>query len=126
MKRPDSPETGGKFDFSSGFVVKGADTAAFLQEKLAFLGLVPREYNEFIVFWLPLMQDNAYNLVSFQGASYTDKARLTIEPEPDSVLRVFMAVRPLSEPAEMRPQKLEPFERKGFAVVEWGGCIVRR
>lgn len=118
-------EAYGKFDFSSGFVVKGSDTAVFLQEKLAFMGLIPREYNEFIVYWLPLMQDNAYNLISFQGTSYADKAKLTINPQPDSILRVFMAVRPLLQPIEVFPQKLAAFERKGFAVVEWGGCIVR-
>jgi hypothetical protein len=52
-----------EYDFSKGFVVKGTDTAAFLQEKLAYLGLSPREYNEFIVYWLPQMQKNPYNLV---------------------------------------------------------------
>ena len=45
-------------DFSRGFVVRGSDTAAFLREKLAYMGLTPREYNEFIVYWLPRMQNN--------------------------------------------------------------------
>ncbi|MDR1621031.1 MAG: hypothetical protein LBS00_01510 [Synergistaceae bacterium] len=53
-------------DFSSGFVVKGSDTGEFLREKLAFMGLTPREYNEFIVYWLPLTEGNAWNLISFQ------------------------------------------------------------
>ena len=50
---------------SAGFVVKGEDTAAFLQEKLAYLGLTPREYNECIVYWLPRLEGNPYNLISF-------------------------------------------------------------
>jgi hypothetical protein len=45
-----------RFDFSSGFVVKGADSAEFLREKLAYMGLTPREYNEFIVYWMPMME----------------------------------------------------------------------
>ena len=118
-------ETGLEYDFSEGFVVKGADTAAFLQEKLAFLGLTPREYNEFIVYWLPMMQNNPCNLISFQGKAYTDNAILTVEPQPDSVLRVFMAFKPLQEPIKVPEQQLQPFERKGFAVVEWGGSLVR-
>jgi hypothetical protein len=109
------------FDFSSGFVVKGSDTADFLQEKLAYMGLEPKEYNEFIVYWLPKMQDNAYNLISFQEDSYTDAARLTISPRPDSILRVFMAFKPLNEPVDIAPQELQRFERTGFSVVEWGG-----
>jgi hypothetical protein len=105
-----------KYDFSSGFVVSGPDTALFLQEKLAYIGLVPREYNEFIVYWLPMMEKNRYNLISFQHEAYTDNATLTITPEPDSVLRVFMAFKPLYAPVEIPPQELAPFERRGFAV----------
>jgi hypothetical protein len=114
-----------RFDFSSGFVVKGPDAADFLREKLAYMGLEPREYNEFIVYWLPLMEKNKYNLVAFQGSAYTDNAVLHITPEPDSVLRVFMAFKPLPFPISVPPQELEPFERKGFTVIEWGGSEVR-
>lgn len=109
------------YDFSKGFVVAGHDTAAFLQEKLAYLGLTPREYNEFIVFWLPQMQDNPFNLITFQGQAYTDSAVLTIEPRPDSLLRVFMAYKTLQEKIAIEPQDLPRGERKGYTVVEWGG-----
>jgi len=109
------------YDFSKGFVVKGTDTAAFLQEKLAYLGLTPREYNEFIVYWLPQMQKNPYNLVTFQGSAYKDNAVLTISPEPDSLLRVFMVYKSLQQPIKVEEQILTPFERKGFSVIEWGG-----
>jgi hypothetical protein len=114
-----------KCDFSKGFVVKGADTAVFLQKTLAHIGLTPREYNEFIVYWMPLMQDNAWNLISFQDKTYTDNAVLTIEPRPDCMLRVNMAFKPLTFPIVIPPQEFTPFERKGFTVVEWGGCEVR-
>ena len=110
-----------EYDFSTGFVVQGEDTVAFLQEKLAYLGLTPAEYNEFIVYWLPLMQDNAYNLIAFQGEAYTDTAPLTIVPAPDSLLRIFMTHKPLDAPINIAPQELSPFERIGFTVVEWGG-----
>jgi hypothetical protein len=114
-----------QFDLSRGFVVRGADTATFLREKLAFMGLTPREYNEFIVYWLPLMRDNAWNLISFQGKAYTDNAVLTIDPKPDSVLRIYMTYKPLESPLTIPPQELTPFVRKGFTVVEWGGGAVR-
>ena len=113
------------YDFSKGFCVAGADTADFLREKLAEIGLTPREYNEFIVYWLPKMQDNPYNLISFQSEAYTDAAKLDIDPTPDSVLRVFMAWKPLHRPQTIEPQTFAPFERNGFTVVEWGGCEVK-
>lgn len=112
------------YDFTEGFCVAGEDTAAFLRQTLAQLGLTPREYNEFIVYWLPKMQENTYNLIAFQGEAYTDTAKLAIEPQPDSLLRVFMAWKPLARPVTIRPQALPPFERIGFTVVEWGGAQV--
>lgn len=113
------------YDFSKGFCVAGADTADFLREKLAEIGLTPKEYNEFIVYWMPKMQENPYNLISFQSERYTDTAKLDIDPEPDSVLRVFMAWKPLSKPQTIEPQTFTPFARDGFTVVEWGGCEVK-
>ena len=52
------------YDFSQGFCVAGTDTAAFLEDALAQLGLTRREANEFIVYWLPQMQENPYNLIA--------------------------------------------------------------
>ncbi|MEI6169692.1 MAG: DUF4190 domain-containing protein [Candidatus Saccharibacteria bacterium] len=108
-----------------GFVVKGSDTAEFLQQKLAYLGLTPKEYNEMIVYWLPKMQHNAYNHVYFATTSYTDIARLEVEPKPDSVLRVFMVFKPLDQPKQVKEQSLQTFERKGFSVIEWGGSELK-
>lgn len=113
------------YDLSKGFVVKGSDTAEFLQEKLSYLGLTPKEYNEFIVYWLPKMQDNKYNLITFQGKAYTDTAKLDITPEPDSIQRVFMAYQPLEKPIIIEEQVLTPFERTGFSVIEWGGTEIQ-
>lgn len=110
------------YDFSEGFCVSGADTAAFLEEALSSLGLNRREANEFIVYWLPQMEQNPYNLISFQAEAYTDHARLEISPRPDSVLRVFMAWKALDEPVELPAQTLPAFVRTGFTVVEWGGA----
>jgi hypothetical protein len=109
------------WDFSRGFCVRGEDTAAFLERALAELGLTPREANEFIVYWLPRMQDNPYNVISFQTAAYTEGAVLEITPAPDSLLRVFMAYYPTDTEVDIQPQTFEGFERSGFTVVEWGG-----
>lgn len=113
-----------EYDFSTGFVVPGEKTAAFLEDALAQLGLTAKEANEFIIYWLPKMEHNPYNLISFQNKVYTDNAALSITPAPDSVLRVFMAWKPLEEPVEIEPQVFESFERTGFTVVEWGGAEV--
>ena len=118
-------ETATGYDLSEGFCVPGADTAVFLEDALARLGLNRKEANEFIVYWLPQMEDNAYNLITFQQEAYTEAAKLTVEPAPDSVLRVFMTWKALEQPVEVPAQTLPAFERQGFALVEWGGCQVQ-
>lgn len=113
-----------EFDFTEGFCVPGEDTAAFLENALAKLGLNRREANEFIVYWLPLMEGNAYNLISFQTEAYTDHAELEISPAPDTLIRVFMAWKPLEEAVEIPAQALTAPERTGFTAVEWGGSQI--
>ena len=111
-----------QYDFSEGFCVPGEETAAFLEDALAQLGLTRAEANEFIIYWLPQMEQNAYNLISFQSDAYTDAAKLTITPQPDTLLRVFMAWKPLTSAVEISPQTLTAPERTGFTAVEWGGA----
>ena len=113
------------FDFSRGFCVAGADTAAFLEEVLAQIGLNRAEANEFIIYWLPQMEQNPYNLIAFQGEAYTVGAQLRIDPAPESLLRVFMAWKPLSAPVTVEPQTFVPFVRSGFTAVEWGGAQIQ-
>ncbi len=115
-----------EYDFSTGFCIPGDDTAAFLEENLKKIGLTDKEANEFIIYWLPKMEVNAYNLISFQQELYTNNAVLTIDPAPDSLLRVFMAWKGLDEPVEVETQELTEFDRIGFSVVEWGGVKINK
>ncbi|MGI5893160.1 MAG: hypothetical protein ACOX6P_01045 [Candidatus Merdivicinus sp.] len=88
------------------------------------MGMPPREYNEIIVYWLPMMQENEWNLISFQTNCYTESEKLHVSPKLDSVLRVFIAWKALEDPVEIPPQEVHPFEREGFTLVEWGGTQI--
>lgn len=118
-------ETYAQYDFTKGFCVKGEDTATFLESALAQLGLTRREANEFIVYWLPLMEQNTYNLIAFQEDVYTNSARLKVHPEPDTLIRVFMAWKASETYVKLTEQKLDAPERKGFTVIEWGGTEIK-
>ncbi|WP_052304293.1 hypothetical protein [Desulfosporosinus orientis] len=112
------------WDISKGFVVAGKDTKDFLQDKLSLMGLTPKEYNDFIAYWLPYMQGNDYNLITFANEEYAQQVHLSIDPNPDSVLRVFMVYKPLTSKIDITPQQFTTFNRTGFSVVEWGGTEV--
>ncbi len=116
--------SGAEYDFSEGFCIKGEESSAFLENALTSLGLTRREANEFIVYWLPVMERNEYNIISFQTDVYTQTADLNISPEPDTLIRVFMAFKPSCEFVNIPPQNLSCPERTGFVAVEWGGTYI--
>lgn len=110
------------FNMNEGFCVKGSDTKAFLQKMLPKLGLSPKEYNDMIIFWLPKMMNNNYNLIRFAEEDYTQSAPLQVSPQPDQTIRVFMAFQPSETFVKTKEPVIVTPKRNGFTVVEWGGC----
>ena len=109
------------YDFSKGFIVTAKDAKDFLEEKLKFMGLNDREAFDFITFWLPVLLKNGVSICSFQFDNYTEQCPLQVNPKPDSVLRVFLAIKKVTGTVSIEEQELHPFERYGFSVIEWGG-----
>lgn len=113
-------------DIKEGFVVKGEESAKFLEEKLAILGLNEREAEEFIVYWLPQLEANKYNFIRFETIDKINKDMpLEINPKPDTLIRVWMEVKGLDKYEEVKEQQLQTPERKGFVAVEWGGIKLK-
>jgi hypothetical protein len=112
------------WDLTHGFIVRGQDTADFLKEKLSFMGLEPVEYNEFIVYWLPQMEKNNFNFITFVNDEYSRDVHLDVDPKPDSMIRIFMVYKGMTDRIEVEEPVLEHYERNGFTVVEWGGTCI--
>lgn len=110
-----------------GFVVKSEDTIAFLEEKLALLGLNEREANEFIIYWLPELEKSNYNYIRFQTIEEINEYMpLEITPTPDTLIRVLMEYKGLRNSINVNEQALpQTPERNGFVVVEWGGTKIK-
>ena len=109
-----------------GFVVKGEDSAKFLEEKLAVLGLTEREAEEFIIYWLPKLESNKYNYIRFATDEEVNKNMpLEINPNPDTIIRILMIFKGLENPITVKEQKIVTPERKGFTLVEWGGTEIK-
>ena len=121
-------KTGEKSIRDNGFVVEGKDTASFLEAKLAVLGLSEREAEEFIIYWLPMMQGNAWNFIRFVPEEEINGSMpLLITPAVERTLRVWMEYTPLKTKLRgIKEQELTPVNRNelnelGFYAVEWGG-----
>ena len=110
--------------FDTGFYVEGKDAIKFLEEKLAIIGLNEREANEFIMYWLPILEKNDKNLIYFELTEERDLYnKLNISPKPDSVLRMAMHVKKVDKKTLIKEQKLTSFNRNGFTAIEWGGQV---
>jgi hypothetical protein len=110
----------------TGAVVAANDTEDFLEEALADLGLTPREANEFIIYWAPILEESRHNFVHFSTDGWDDRVPLDIDPAPDSLIRVMMYYRPCSRSMKVEPQEFSTPTREGFTVVEWGGTRLPR
>ena len=82
-------------------------------------GLIEREIDDFMEFWLPIIEGSSWYAVYPQNAD--ELIALHITPAPDNVLRVLLSIRPLEQRIKMgAPPEMKPIERGGFTAVEWG------
>ena len=91
---------------------------------MRILGLTDLEANEFITYWLPVLNKNGKSVVSFQFDNYDKAAPLSVSPKPDTIIRVFLGIRKATDDEEIKEQVLPRFTREGYTVVEWGGCDI--
>jgi len=109
-------------DFHEGFYVTKENAINFLEEKLNIIGLNPKERNEFIMYWLPILENNGKSIVYFELTKERERDnKLIITPKPDSILRVSIHIKKVNDYVNIKEQKLATFKRHGFTVVEWGG-----
>ena len=111
------------YNYKDGFYVEKKYYTKFLHEKLKYIGLNETEINDFVVYWLPQMNLNEKVFVHFRINDNIDNVSfLKINPEPDTLIRVFMEFREVTKNEKPLPTQILPkFERKKFVVVEWGG-----
>ena len=116
------------YDFkmkADGFVVAKQDVAKFLEDKLEVLGLTEYEAEEFIVYWLPILQENEYNYIRFATMDEINQNMpLDFSVKPDTLIRILMTYKGLDKKINVVEQKLEKVERNGFVAVEWGGTEI--
>lgn len=115
-----------KQEITEGFCIKGEDSASFLEDKLRVLGLNDREVEEFIVYWLPKLEENKYNLIRFETMEEINEYMpLDINPVPDTIIRVLMDFKGVDKYVDVKEQPLQEVTRNGYTVVEWGGSEIK-
>ena len=115
------------YNYLSGFVVSKNDLTSFLIEKLEYIGLNTVETNEFVQYWLPILEQNETNFIHFYvNDDYDVISKNNVFPKPETSIRIFMEFYGLDKSIEFSVQNLSKTERKGFTLVEWGGSDVSK
>lgn len=113
-------------EWESAFCVSQAELIPFLEDTLTLQGLNHFEQTDFITYWLPRLSQNEWNLIQFPNEAYREIAHLTITPEPDTLITVFMAFKGIDAcPTDLIEPELIPQIREGYTVVEWGGTEIK-
>lgn len=115
-------------DFSTGSIVAQKDILSFIENTLNEFGFTSKERADFITYWIPLLkhETNVYIYIKFNDAC-DEFATLNISPKPDNIGRFYMLWAPVGEHfnnSKMTPQVIQPIERNGFTVLEWGGLEI--
>jgi hypothetical protein len=109
----------------NGSLIAQKNVLAFLEEKLTLIGLTSEEKADFITYWAPQMMQNSNYFIQFQfNEDCNQYAELDISPKPDRVNRVYMVFKGMDVITDnliFIPQKITPFDRNGYTVLEWGG-----
>lgn len=111
---------------NKGWIVERNNVSLFLNEKLDQIGLTAQEKQDMLSYWLPTMlaKQSPYYRVSFlQTAEMNKLVPMIINPQPQSIYRLFLDWEPLEQPptTNLVPQRLDHIVRNGFTAVEWGG-----
>ncbi|MFH2049163.1 MAG: hypothetical protein ABIJ12_06930 [bacterium] len=104
---------------NEGWLLTRANLEAEFRTILAEHGFVGREIDDFVEYWVPLLNDAPYYGVYPQDVE--SFVELNISPQPENTLRVFLLVLPYEQPITIPvPREHDNFIRDGFTVVEWG------
>lgn len=107
-----------------GFVLSYGELANFFQDLLPKLGLNEKETSQFSDYWLKSLPKSLYYFVGIVPADNLDTiAPITIDPSPNTIIRVTLYFEALSEKAYVNQPIITPSKRSGFSVVEWGGIV---
>lgn len=111
------------YKYDDGFIVSKDNLTEFLIKKLDHIGLNNQETNEFIQYWLPILERNKYIFIHFLVNEECNKiATLNVNPKPETSIRIYMEFYGLENRTIIKEQQLPKTERKGFTLVEWGGA----
>ena len=117
-------ETPDLFQYSSGWIVSRDSLAGFFERNLTETGFLEHERADFLEYWIPLLGDHsAYVIYPQYSPDIEPIVSVSFTRTPDSFLRLFYIIKgseSSGRSVKLNTPVIPSFERKGFAVTEWG------
>jgi hypothetical protein len=77
-------------------------------------------------FWQPRLPKTPYVRLTWLNTEDMNKlAPLSVNPRPDTSIRIFLEFQGLEKPISLKTQKLTAPNREGFTLIEWGGLLLK-
>jgi hypothetical protein len=109
------------FQMDHGWAVPAESIFPWFDKALPELGLTADETGDFVDYWSAHLPYAPCYRVYPQDNVYVDaQIVLTVEPAPDSVLRLWLVIIGEDECPAIEQPLPTGFDRNGFTVVEWG------
>lgn len=109
---------------NTGYVIAYDNLKTFFSNEMPKLGLRENESQAFSDYWRKALPRANYYKISLVPQTTLDSiAPLSINPSPDSVIRVSLNFQPLDQSVPIQNPQLPAVSRHGFSVVEWGGLF---
>ncbi|MBI5614265.1 hypothetical protein HY947_05045 [Candidatus Gottesmanbacteria bacterium] len=111
-----------------GYIVSQSHLMKSLSDYSLRLGLSQNENQAFLAFWKPKIPSAPfYQLSHLSRKEINSLYPLSMSPEPDTLIRVEIYIKPLAQYSHIEPPIFEQVPlRHGFAAVEWGGILDTR
>jgi hypothetical protein len=107
-----------------GYSVAYSDLPGFLNVLLPKMGLNQKETGDFVNYWVKQLPESKYYFIGILPKDHINNlAPISVNPQPDSVLRVSLFFKAMDEKISVPEPKIDSFTRTGFTVVEWGGIF---
>lgn len=108
--------------YDNGWIIKKEELGAFFSHNMSEAGFIPKEIDDFIEYWIPLLNNYPYYAIYPQYASDISKMIvLKFSIQPDNILRLFYSIKGLgNDRINITAPTIPKFLREGFVVAEWG------
>ncbi len=104
-----------------GWVINGAGLRSFFINNLDSLKFSIKEIDDFVEYWIPLLDDKKKYIIYPQFNDVLDEiVQLKFSTTPDNVIRVFYLLEEYEEGKLVKIPQIPSHRREDFTVLEWG------